>query len=32
MQMAVVERIERLPLLQRAVVWSEILGHPKGLD
>ncbi|HOJ99386.1 MAG: hypothetical protein N2509_06170 [Treponemataceae bacterium] len=32
MQMAVVERIERLPLLQRAVVWSEILGPPKSLD
>lgn len=32
MQMAVVERIERLPLLQRAVVWSEILGPPKGLE
>ncbi|MCX7655033.1 MAG: hypothetical protein N2Z76_00710 [Treponemataceae bacterium] len=32
MRMEVVERIERLPLLQRAVVWSEILGTPKGLD
>lgn len=27
----IVERLDRLPPLQRAVVWSEILGRPKAL-